>query len=226
MREARLFLALDFSDQAECDQFLERIFPHKDVKIGMELFYRLGPQYVRELSRRGYHVFLDLKCHDIPRTVARAVAAVRDLGVELLTIHAAGGLDMLVEARQSQGTMGLVAVSVLTSIDDAVLMQGGIHETARDLVASRTRLAREAGIDGVVAAGDEVPTIRDLWPGARIVVPGVRMSDETTGGHRRVIGPREAVRRGATDLVVGRSITQSDHPLETLERFRYAMQEE
>lgn len=219
MSAVRLWVALDVASRDEANRLLDRIASQRHIKVGMELFYRLGPGFVRELVDRHYHVFLDLKCHDIPRTVGRAVAAVRDLGVEMLTVHAAGGLDMLQTARQEAGLMDLVAVTVLTSLDHWELARIGLDVSVDALVEKATRLAADAGLAGVVASAGETGTIRQLWPGARIVVPGLRLPGDAVADQRRVAGPGDAVRVGATDLVVGRPITESSDPEYQLGRF-------
>lgn len=215
----RLWVALDVPQQMAADELLEALWPHRDIKIGMELFYRLGPGYVAALAARGYRIFLDLKCHDIPRTVARAVQAVSDLGVEMVTVHAAGGLDMLNQARQAAGETQIVAVTALTSLDDETLRQVGIHATVNEFVQDSARVAQQAGVAGLVCAASEVETLRRQWPGARLVVPGIRLPGDEMGDQRRVSTPGEAQQLGATDLVVGRAIVQSHEPKAALDRF-------
>ncbi|MCL5115665.1 MAG: orotidine-5'-phosphate decarboxylase [Firmicutes bacterium] len=221
----KLWVALDLPHRDDVERMLQQLGSHRHVKVGMELFYRLGPDYVRSLADRGYHIFLDLKCHDIPRTAGRAVAAVRDLGIEMLTLHAAGGLEMLDAARQEAGTVDLIAVTVLTSLDDAALADAGIRASVDDLAMAATRLAQRAGLAGVVTSAEEALELRGLWPGARLVVPGIRLMENARGDQRRVMGPREAVERGATDLVVGRPIVEASDPAAALERFLAIIQE-
>ena len=218
--DMRLWVALDVPELPAAERLLKTIAPHRDIKVGMELFYRLGPDFVRDLVDRGYHIFLDLKCHDIPRTVARAVEAVSDLGAELLTVHAAGGFDMLEAARGSSGgQLSLVAVTVLTSLDAAALQQVGIETPVDGLAEASARTAMRAGLAGVVASAGEARAIKAIWPGARIVVPGIRLPDTQAGDQKRVFTPDQAKAAGATDLVVGRPISEADSPKRALEQF-------
>lgn len=219
----RLWVALDVPGRDAVEDLLVRLGPHRYVKVGMELFYRLGPEFVREVVGLGYHVFLDLKCHDIPRTVGRAVAALRTLGVELLTVHAGGGLSMLEAAQQEAGSMDVVAVTVLTSLDGAAMAPLGLTIPVHELVENAVEMARRAGISGVVAAGADASKIQTHWPGARIVVPGIRLLGDDLGDQRRVTDPGQAVRAGATDLVVGRPIVGASDPAVALHRFLQAM---
>ena len=217
--DIRLWVALDVSGRQAADNILEAIWPHRDVKIGMELFYSLGPGYVAALAAQGYRIFLDLKCHDIPRTVARAVGAVSGLGAEMLTVHAAGGYDMLNQARQAAGTMAIIAVTALTSLDDQSLHDVGISSgTVGELVGASARVAQRAGVAGLVCAAGEVARLKREWPGARLVVPGIRLPGDDVGDQRRISTPAEAVRLGATDLVIGRAVVQASNPKAELKR--------
>jgi orotidine-5'-phosphate decarboxylase len=213
----RLWVALDFSERSAVERLLAEIPEHRYVKVGLELYCALGPAYVEELAARGYHVFLDLKCHDIPRTVGRAVLSVRRLGAELLTVHAAGGLEMLQAACQSAGAMELVAVTVLTSLDQTALQEVGIGSTVAALSEAQARLAARAGLAGLVCSGQEASRLRHLWPHARLVVPGIRRAGDDRGDQRRVNTPQSALRAGATDLVVGRPVVEAEHPAAVLQ---------
>jgi orotidine-5'-phosphate decarboxylase len=216
----RIWVAIDESDRAAVDRLLSAIEPHREVKVGLELFSRLGPHFVRELSNRGYDLFLDLKYHDIPRTVGRAVAAVRDLGARMVTVHAAGGLAMLKAAVGAAGPMTVVAVTVLTSLDGTALREMGLTLGPQDWASELANLAREAGVQGIVCSGDEVAAMRSLWPSARVVVPGIRLLGQDAGDQRRVVTPTVAVQRGATDLVVGRAVTGASNPRAVLTRIQ------
>lgn len=215
----RLWVALDVSSQSDADAMLARLDGHRDIKVGMELFYNAGPEYVRHLIDQGYHIFLDLKCHDIPRTVGRAVDNIQRLGVELLTVHVAGGFEMLNAARQAQGTLSIVGVTVLTSLDPKSLAEIGVFTPIEELARAQAEIAMKAGIAGLVSSGGEVKTLRKLWPGARLVVPGIRRPGDPSEDQRRVFGPAEAGQLGASDIVVGRPITGSVHPERALEEF-------
>ncbi|PSR20985.1 MAG: orotidine-5'-phosphate decarboxylase [Sulfobacillus acidophilus] len=219
-----IWVALDVSTKSEADKVLGAIWPHRHIKIGMELFYRLGPDYVRQLVRQDVAVFLDLKCHDIPRTVAKAAQAADDLGAELLTVHVAGGIPMMAAAQQRALRLDLVGVTVLTSLDDQELARVGIVGGVTPLVAASARAARIAGIAGLVCSGQEVPLVRQVWPGARLVVPGIRQSGQGPEDQRRVVSPLEAYRLGATDLVVGRAVVQQSDPAAALRRIQAELQ--
>ncbi|MCY0878035.1 MAG: orotidine-5'-phosphate decarboxylase [Firmicutes bacterium] len=212
-----VWVAVDEADERAVERVLLAIHPHRHIKVGLEVFCRLGPGYVRRLCEDGYDVFLDLKCHDIPRTVGRAVAAVRDLGAKMLTVHAAGGRAMLEAAQAEAGPMALVAVTVLTSLDEHLLREMGMGRSPREWALRLAELAQGAGLSGVVASGDEVAAIRATWPHARAVVPGIRLVGQAVHDQRRVVTPEVAVNRGATDLVVGRAITRADNPREALD---------
>ncbi len=199
----------------------------RHCKVGKELFVAEGPSVVRELRRRGLEVFLDLKFHDIPNTVARACGAAAKLGVHLATLHASGGSDMMraaVEsvrdaARATEGRTRLLAVTVLTSMDDVGLKEIGVDHTAAGQVLHLARLARASGMDGVVASVNEAEMIRrELGPGFLIVAPGIRPASEAVQDQKRTATPREAVQAGADYIVVGRPITAAPDPRQAAER--------
>lgn len=219
----RLIVALDLPSTGEALAMVDRLGGScRWFKVGMELFYgstgeRGGLGMVEELRSRGFEVFLDLKLHDIPNTVAGAVRALEGAGASLLTVHAAGGKAML-EAAQgavTSSTMRLLAVTVLTSVDAEQLAEVGVKETPAEQVLRLARLAQAAGIDGMVCSAEEVEMLRaTLGAGALLVVPGVRPTGSAVGDQRRVATPGEALRRGASMLVVGRPITQAADPAE------------
>lgn len=202
------------------------------AKIGPVLYVREGPALVREFTARGIRVFLDLKWHDIPNTVAGAVEGARELGVALATVHCLGGAAMLSAAKQAAGAQGssgalsLVGVTVLTS-HDAGGFEGIVGRGVPDLgleVVRLARLAREAGLRGVVASGHEVALLREaLGAEPWLVVPGIRAPDAPGDDQARTVTPGEAVRRGATHLVVGRPITSAKDPLSAFRRMLEAM---
>ncbi len=224
---AELIVALDLPSGADALALADRLPGIGWAKLGPVLFVREGPALARELTARGVRVFLDLKWHDIPTTVAGAVAAARDLGVAMATVHCLGGLEMLVAARKAAGDLALVGVTVLTSHDAAGLEQvlgRGVPDVGFE--AERlAKLARQAGLRGVVASGHELGLLREtLGTGPWIVVPGVRLPGDEAGDQRRTIAPREAVRGGATHLVVGRSITAAKDPARAYQAVREAME--
>jgi orotidine-5'-phosphate decarboxylase len=186
------------------------------AKLGPMLYVREGPALIREFRQRGVRVFLDFKWHDIPNTVAGAVTAARDLGVSMATVHCLGGRAMLGAAARAAGSdLALVGVTVLTS-HDAAELESVLGRGVPDVGFEAERLARlamQAGLRGVVASGHEVGFLREvLGPNPWIIVPGVRSPGEPAGDQVRTIEPAEAVRRGATHLVVGRPITEARDP--------------
>jgi orotidine-5'-phosphate decarboxylase len=211
---AELILALDLPTRGEALRLLDRLPALKWVKVGSILMTAEGPSLVRELVGRGLEVFLDLKWHDIPNTVAGAVAVAAQLGVRLATVHTSGGPDMLRAAVAQAGSVALVGVTVLTS--QAATDQLGEASVA-DLVEQRARLAMECALSGVVCSVQEIQRVRSaIGPKALIVVPGIRRSQDDPGDQQRTAGPAEAVRLGATHLVVGRPILRAEDPARTL----------
>ena len=187
-------------------------------KVGAQLFTSEGPRAVTKLADLGYDIFLDLKLHDIPNTVAHAVAAaVRLPRVRLMTLHASGGLAVMRAAREAAGTKknrpALLAVTVLTSFDEPTLREIGMEGSLGSRVVALARLARTAGMDGVVCSALEAPAVRrELGPDFKILVPGVRPDSAATNDQSRIATPGDAVRAGADYLVVGRPITAAANP--------------
>jgi orotidine-5'-phosphate decarboxylase len=183
------------------------------VKLGLEFFAANGPRGVTAILKLGLPVFLDLKLHDIPNTVAKAVEALRPLEPAVLTVHAAGGRAMLEAAKAAAApTTKVVAVTVLTSLDDADLRSIGVSSEPAEQVSRLAELARSAGLDGIVCSGAEVATARRVWPDGFFVVPGVRPAGSGAADQKRVVTPREALDAGASILVVGRPITAAEDP--------------
>lgn len=209
-----VYVALDTPDLARAHAIATRVKTHVGgLKLGLEFFSANGPDGVREMAALGLPIFLDLKLHDIPNTVAKAIQALRPLEPAILTVHAAGGRAMLEDAKAAapEGTK-VVAVTVLTSLDDTDLSATGVADDSHAQVARLTGLAREAGLDGVVCSGAEVKAARELWPEGFFVVPGVRPPEAGVGDQKRVVTPRQALDDGASILVVGRPITQAEDP--------------
>jgi len=188
------------------------------VKIGLQMFTAYGPDYVREVAGLGFQVFLDLKLHDIPHTVARAVESVASLPIGMLTLHTAGGREMLTAARtaQEQARPGLLllGVTVLTSMDAAALAETGVTAAPEAQVARLARLAAESGLRGLVCSPLEVPLLRaQLSAGIQLVTPGIRPAGESGGDdQKRTLTPAEASRAGANYIVVGRPILKAKDP--------------
>ncbi|MCH8615791.1 orotidine-5'-phosphate decarboxylase [Sphingomonas sp. SM33] len=181
------------------------------VKLGLEFFAANGPAGVTAIQELGLPVFLDLKLHDIPNTVAKAVEALRPLEPAVLTVHAAGGRAMMQAAKAAAGpTTKVVAVTVLTSLDASDLNAIGVSSGPAEQVALLAQLARDAGLDGIVCSGAEVGAAREAWPDGFFVVPGVRPAGSGTADQKRVVSPREASEAGASILVIGRPITAAE----------------
>jgi orotidine-5'-phosphate decarboxylase len=202
----RLIAAIDAPDRAGADAFVERLAGVPSwIKLGLELFCAEGPSIVRHFD--GHRVMLDLKLHDIPETVGRATARVAALGAGLLTVHAAGGRAMLQAAVKAAGATKILAITVLTSLDEADLAQIGAQGPITELVKKRAQLAIDAGCHGIVASPHEVAAVRAFAPpGFLIVTPGVRPAGSAAGDQKRVMTPREARAAGADLVVVGRPL--------------------
>ena len=212
----RLIAALDVPSRAEADAFVQSLRGEPSwVKIGLELFCSEGPTIVRDYAARGLAIMLDLKLHDIPETVSRATRSVAKLGAGLLTVHAGGGKAMLaaaVAATRDTGTK-ILAVTVLTSLDDEDLTQIGANGPVGELVRRRADLAIAAGCHGVVASPLEVAAIRkNAPPGLLIVTPGVRPAGASAGDQKRVMTAAEARKAGADLVVVGRPLRDAAEP--------------
>lgn len=223
---AELIVALDSPDAPAAVALLDQLPDGCAVKVGSVLLARAGAGFVRGLVAAGYPVFLDPKWHDIPNTVAGAVNAAADLGVEMVTVHAAGGDAMLGAAvAAAAGRIKIVAVTVLTSHDAAsyAAVTGRDRVELPDEVARLAEMALRAGVDGIVCSPGEVARIRPLVGDRRIVVPGIRRVSDDAGDQRRVATPEAAVAAGATHLVVGRPITEAADPAAAFAEFAAAI---
>ena len=219
-----VIVALDYPSAGPALQMVEHLRPRLcRLKVGKELFTRSGPALVEELQQRGFEVFLDLKYHDIPNTVAAAVRAAAELGVWMVNVHASGGRRMMEAAAEAlQGVSRrplLIGVTVLTSMGDDDLRELGYTQTARERVLSLAALAADSGLDGVVCSAQEAPALREQRGGDFcLVTPGIRLAGDDAGDQRRVLTPAQAVAAGADYLVIGRSITGASDPLAALQR--------
>jgi orotidine-5'-phosphate decarboxylase len=223
--EETIIIALDVKSLEQASSLVETIGRRAVLyKVGSELFTCCGPPAVKLLRDHGKEVFLDLKFHDIPNTVAGAVAAAAGLGVKMLNVHASGGLEMMkagAEAAKAAGNaMKVLAVTVLTSIDEAILREDiGCRRPVEEQVVHLAKLARRAGLDGVVASPKETGAIRQsLGRDFLIVTPGIRPNWAAKGDQKRVTTPAEAIQAGADYIVIGRPVTGSDDPERALER--------
>jgi orotidine-5'-phosphate decarboxylase len=224
---AELILALDLPSWNDSMTLVDRLTGLRWVKVGSILMTREGAPFIKALQARGLQVFLDLKWHDIPNTVAGAVSAAVDLGVSLVTVHTLGGTRMMeAAARAAGGRTRLVGVTVLTSHDDEALGQVLGRESV-DSATEAVRLARSAigaGLDGVVCSPREVVLLRrELGPNPWLVVPGIRQPSDAPGDQARTATPKEAAAAGATHLVVGRPILESKDPLKTFQQMLEAI---
>lgn len=224
----QLLVALDVDSGARALQLADQLNGLVGgVKIGSRLFTLEGPELVKRIAGSGVRVFLDLKFHDIPNTVAGAVKSAAALGVRFATVHASGGKAMLAAAaRAAEGTgTTLLAVTVLTSLDDADLAEIGYSSTAAATVLRLAAMAAGEGIGGIVCSAREVSAVRErVGSGAVLVTPGVRLPEDATGDQKRVVTPEDAVRQGADYLVVGRPITKAQDPCAAARRFAAAME--
>ncbi|MCF6434027.1 orotidine-5'-phosphate decarboxylase [Pseudoalteromonas sp. MMG022] len=219
----KVLIALDYDDKQAALTFVKQLSPSLcRLKVGKEMFTYFGPEFVKELVELGFDVFLDLKFHDIPNTVAKAVTAAAELGVWMVNVHASGGLEMMQKAKGALAKYGdkaplLIAVTVLTSMDQGQLLRLGIEKTPQEQVVYLAKLAKEAGLDGVVCSAQEAQLLKSqLGEEFKLVTPGIRPAGSDAGDQKRIMTPQKAVEAGSDYLVIGRPITQADNPLETL----------
>jgi orotidine-5'-phosphate decarboxylase len=218
----RLAVALDFPSANSALDLVDRLSGTCSwFKVGMELYYATGNSLIETLRNRGFHVFLDLKLHDIPNTVAGAVRSATHAGASLLTIHAAGGAAMMAaaaEAATAPHAPRLLAVTVLTSMDASELAAIGIASSPAEQVLRLAKLAKQFGINGMVCSAEEVGALRtELGSDTLLVIPGIRPTDSDIGDQKRIATPETAIRRGASMLVVGRPITRAADPAKAAE---------
>lgn len=228
---SKLIIALDFAQSSQAISLIEQLNPQQcALKVGSELFTRSGPVLVQNMIKRGFRVFLDLKFHDIPNTVAKACQAAADLGVWMITVHAAGGEAMLQAARKSCAAYGetrpkLVAVTVLTSLAEQDLPSVGVESTLPQQVERLALLAQTIGMDGVVCSAQEVAQIKKICGHAFLAVtPGIRLSGDEVDDQARVITPQDALNAGSDYLVMGRSITKAADPAAVVQRLQQYVQ--
>lgn len=220
----KIIVALDTVDKREALAWVESLAPLIEIfKVGSVLFTSYGPSIIEEIQKKGGKVFLDLKFHDIPKVVEGAVEAAAKMGVHMLTVHTLGGEEMLkasagAAARIKQKPK-ILGVTVLTSLEDRALEKVGIKGDCSGEVKRLAQLAKECGLDGVVASARELTILRDILPPPRIIVtPGIRPEGIDSGDQKRTMTPKEAVRLGADFLVIGRPVTQAKEPLKAIEK--------
>lgn len=209
-----IFVAIDTTDLSQANAIADAARGLAGgVKLGLEFFSAHGPEGVRKIAALGLPVFLDLKLHDIPNTVAKAVRALAPLKPAILTVHAAGGHEMMWEAkRAAPPSSKVVAVTLLTSLDAGDLSDLGIERSPADQVERLAWIARDAGVDGIVCSGAEVAQAKSAWTDGFFVVPGIRPAGAAIGDQKRVVTPARALEDGASVLVIGRPITDSPDP--------------
>lgn len=229
MVTSKVIIALDFSERQQVLDLVSRLDPQEcRLKVGKELFTSYGPQIVRELQALGFEIFLDLKFHDIPNTVYKAIRAAADLGVWMVNVHASGGRAMLTQARQaiedSQHKPLLIAVTILTSLSAGEVAEIGYERDVATQVKHLARLSYECGLDGVVCSAQEANIIKSVTaPAFLTVTPGIRLADATKDDQTRVMTPDAAVKNGADYLVIGRPITQANDPLSVLQAINVSL---
>lgn len=221
--DPKILIALDYADQAAALALVGQLDPTQcRLKVGKEMFTLFGPELVRTLVQSGFDVFLDLKFHDIPNTVAKAVAAAAELGVWMVNVHASGGMRMMVAAREALLPYGeqaplLIAVTVLTSMTDDELAQVGVLRSPAEQVLALARLTRDAGLDGVVCSAQEASLLKaELGDDFKLITPGIRPAGSAAGDQRRIMTPEQALAAGSDYLVIGRPITQATNPAQVL----------
>ncbi|HWR88132.1 MAG TPA: orotidine-5'-phosphate decarboxylase [Acidiferrobacterales bacterium] len=219
---SRVIVALDYADAKSAMALVDRLQPSAcKLKVGKELFTAAGPAFVATIAQRGFDVFLDLKFHDIPNTVAQACRAAAQLGVWMINVHALGGRGMMNAAREAIDSAlrrpNLIAVTVLTSMAEPDLREVGIDASPLVEAMRLAELAAECGLDGVVCSAHEAAAIRDrLGSGFLRITPGIRLPEDGAGDQKRVMTPRLAIESGASYLVIGRSVTRAADPLAVL----------
>lgn len=209
-----IYVALDTPDLERAKAIAKRVRHHVGgIKLGLEFFMANGRQGVHEMADIGLPIFLDLKFHDIPNTVGKAVQALRPLEPAIITVHAAGGRAMLEDAKAAAPTgTKVVAVTMLTSLDASDLRSIGLSPDPHEQVVRLAELAKSAGVDGIVCSGEEVKAAHDAWKDGFFVIPGIRPANGQMGDQKRAVTPRAALDAGASILVIGRPITQADDP--------------
>lgn len=224
MSDAKVVVALDFAKQNEALSFIDKIQPQDcKLKVGKEMFTHFGPEFVTTLTRRGFDVFLDLKFHDIPNTVAKAVSAAADLGVWMVNVHASGGSKMMNQAKLALETYGedaplLIAVTVLTSMSQDDLIELGINRTPEEHVLSLAKLTKQSGLDGVVCSAQEAKMLKqNLGQDFKLVTPGIRPVGASVDDQKRIMTPPQAISLGVDYLVIGRPITKAENPHSVLQ---------
>ncbi|MEE7297811.1 orotidine-5'-phosphate decarboxylase [Escherichia coli O71:H6] len=224
-------VALDYHNRDAAMAFVDKIDPRDcRLKVGKEMFTLFGPQFVSELQQRGFDIFLDLKFHDIPNTAAHAVAAAADLGVWMVNVHASGGARMMAAAREALVPFGkdaplLIAVTVLTSMEASDLADLGVTLSPADYAERLAALTQKCGLDGVVCSAQEAVRFKQVFGQEfQLVTPGIRPQGSDAGDQRRIMTPEQALSAGVDYMVIGRPVTQSVDPAQTLKAINASLQ--
>jgi orotidine-5'-phosphate decarboxylase len=219
MLDQKVIVALDYDNQADALAFVDKIDPNScRLKVGKEMFTLYGPQFVKELHKRGFSVFLDLKFHDIPNTCSKAVRAAAEMGVWMVNVHATGGEKMMVASREILEPYGkdrplLIGVTVLTSMEQQDLAGVGLDVEPMVQVMRLAQLTKRSGLDGVVCSAQESSMLKtELGQSFKLITPGIRPAGSAVGDQKRIMTPIEAMTAGSDYLVIGRPITQSSDP--------------
>ena len=230
MNDPKVVVALDFDKKADALSFVDKIQPSDcRLKVGKEMFTHFGPELVKSFTYKGFDVFLDLKFHDIPNTVAKAVSAAADLGVWMVNVHASGGSEMMIKAKQALDKYGdnaplLIAVTVLTSMGQEDLLGLGITKTPAEQVLALAKLTKESGLDGVVCSAWEAEKLKaTLGQEFKLITPGIRPAGSSADDQKRIMTPQEAVNVGVDYLVIGRPITKAADPHLVLQQINQSL---
>ncbi|MCZ4293787.1 orotidine-5'-phosphate decarboxylase [Vibrio sinaloensis] len=223
MIDQKVIVALDYDNQADALAFVDRIDPSScRLKVGKEMFTLFGPDFVKELHKRGFSVFLDLKFHDIPNTCSKAVRAAAEMGVWMVNVHASGGERMMTASREILEPYGkdrplLIGVTVLTSMEQSDLAGIGLNIAPQEQVIRLANLTKNSGLDGVVCSAQEASMLKsELGKAFKLVTPGIRPAGAAVGDQKRIMTPVDAIAAGSDYLVIGRPITQAADPAAVL----------
>ena len=223
MNNSKIIVALDFGSLSETEDFLKKVKGQNcRVKVGKELFTNEGPNVIKLIQQYGFEIFLDLKFHDIPNTVSRAIKASCNLGVWMVNVHASGGKQMLLAAREAVDSSSnkpiLIAVTILTSYDNYSFQELGFKNNLLDQIAYLATLSENSGMDGIVCSANDIPSIKPLVKEKfQFITPGVRLTN-SNDDQKRVTTPEDAIKQGSNYLVIGRPITSSEDPAALIEK--------
>lgn len=223
MNNSKIIVALDFGSLSETEDFLKKVKGQNcRVKVGKELFTNEGPNVIKLIQQYGFEIFLDLKFHDIPNTVSRAIKASCNLGIWMVNVHASGGKQMLLAAREAVDSSSnkpiLIAVTILTSYDNYSFQELGFKNNLLDQIAYLATLSENSGMDGIVCSANDIPSIKPLVKEKfQFITPGVRLAN-SNDDQKRVTTPEDAIKQGSNYLVIGRPITSSEDPAALIEK--------